>query len=116
VTQTSALLSSIPNQDLFVDQYVEVGESFSFLQNWTVQMRSMMTKCYMVPFALMNVTGHKSQFFLFLCRKILANGSMKSAELKEHLMSVHHENASKDARFLSHEKKLNLKKWGTSKT
>jgi hypothetical protein len=35
-----------------------------------------------------------------LCKKILANGSMKPAKLKEHLMSVHPENAPKDFFFL----------------
>jgi hypothetical protein len=48
----------------------------------------------MVSLSLMNVTGHKSDS-VFLCEKILANGSMKPAKLKEHLMSVHPENASK---------------------
>jgi hypothetical protein len=40
---------------------------------------------------------------------------MKSANLKEHLMSVHPENASKDAGFLScgEEKKTQFEKSGT---
>jgi hypothetical protein len=60
VTHTSTLLSSIPHLELFVDQQVEVDESFSFLKNWTAQMRSTMTRYYMVSLALMNVMGHKS--------------------------------------------------------
>jgi hypothetical protein len=47
VTQISTLLSSIPYLQLFVDQYVEGGDSFSLLvkvlQNWTVQMRILNT-------------------------------------------------------------------------
>lgn len=49
----------------------------------------------------MIVTGHKS----FLWGKILVNGSMKSAKLKQRLMSVHSENASKDVGFISCGKK-----------
>lgn len=40
---------------------------------------------------------------MFFLRQVLANGSTQPTELKEHLMSAHSENVSKDFGF-SHEK------------
>jgi hypothetical protein len=51
----------------------------------------------------------------FLCRKILAHGSMKPAKLKKQLMSVNPENGSKDV-FFFRVKKAIKKSWATSKT
>jgi hypothetical protein len=47
-----------------------------------------------------------------LCGKILANGSVNPAKLKEHLRSVHPENASKNALFFFVRRMLNSKKLG----
>jgi hypothetical protein len=50
-----------------------------------------------------------------LCGSILANGSMKPAELKGRLTYVHPEDVPKDASFVSHEESSIRKSWDTSK-
>jgi hypothetical protein len=62
----------------------------------------MITINYMVSLALMNVTGYNSHS---LRRKILSNGNMKAEKLKEHLKSVHPENASENAGIFSFEER-----------
>jgi Pyruvate/2-oxoacid:ferredoxin oxidoreductase gamma subunit len=56
---------------------------------------------YMVSLVLMYVTRHNN--YSFLQGKFLSNKSIKPEKLKEHLKSVHPENASKDAGIFSFE-------------
>ena len=57
--------------------------------------RSMKT-IYLVSFTLIKQEDTRSQWFLYFCGEIIAQGILKSGRLKAYIMSAHLQNASKE--------------------